>query len=85
MDCRLDRFVISTVLRDLHVGVMLLEGITVQTFQGVGVQIFPDLVGPPLSAGQAWFWGKNQIKNCLNYAEEATRMVLELTGFQDET
>jgi hypothetical protein len=30
--------------------------------------------------GQAQFREKNQIHNCLNYAEEATRMVLKLTS-----
>ena len=35
--------------------------------------------------GQAQFQEKNQIKNCLNYAEGATRMVLDLAGSQDKT
>jgi hypothetical protein len=35
--------------------------------------------------GQAQFREKNQIQECLNYAEEATRMVLELTGSDEQT
>ena len=46
-----------------------------------------DLTGVHLGteSGQAQFREKNQIENCLNYAEEATRMVLELTNSQDGT
>lgn len=35
--------------------------------------------------GQAQFREKKQIQECLNYAEEVTRMVLELTGSDEQT
>ena len=36
-------------------------------------------------AGQAQFRANNQIVSCLDQAEEATRMVLNLVGFEDDS